>query len=70
MGTDEQMEKVNKTDKKTLPPSFHMANIQNILTKTESGETGMFIKVLEKSELPKRTTKEEIHIFYLFLKPG
>ena len=45
------MEKVNKT----LPPSFHMANTQNILSKIESCETGMFIKVLEKNELPKRT---------------
>ena len=53
------MEKVNKTDKKTLPRSFHMANIQTILSKTEYGETGMFINVLEKVNFLREQYEEE-----------
>ena len=68
------MKKVNKRDKKTLLPSFHMANIQNILTKTESGEIGMFIKVLEKMNFLREQCKEEnpyfLALFETWIKDG
>ena len=68
------MEKVYKADKKTLPPSFHMANIQNILSKTESGETGMFINVLEKVNFLREQCKEEnpyfLALFETWIKDG
>ena len=62
------MEKVNERDKTTHPPSFHMANIQNILTKTESGEIGMFIKVLEKMNFLREQCKVENPYFLAFME--
>ena len=51
-----------------------MANIQNILTKTESGETGMFIKVLEKINFLREQSKEEnpyfLALFETWIKDG
>ena len=51
-----------------------MANIQNILTKTESGETGMFIKVLEKMNFLREQCKEEnpyfLALFETWIKDG
>ena len=40
-----------------------MGNIQNILSKTESGETGMFIKVLEKVNFLREQCEEENPFF-------
>ena len=53
------MDTVTKNDMKTLPPSFHIANIQNLLTKTESGEKGVFIKQLDKINFLRDQCKEE-----------
>ena len=51
-----------------------MANIQNILPKTESGETGMFIKVLEKVNFLREQCKEEnpyfLALFETWTKDG
>ena len=64
------MEKVNNT----LLPSFHMANIQNILTKTESGVAAMFIKILEKMNFLREQCKEEnpyfLALFETWIKDG
>ena len=49
-----------------LPPSFHIANIQNLLTKTESGEKGMFIKEIDKINFLREQCKEE-NPYYLAL---
>ena len=45
-----------------------MANIQNILTKTESGEIGMFIKVLEKINFLREQCKVENPYFLAFME--
>ena len=43
-GTNEHM--VQETMKTQI---FHVANIQNLLTKTETGERGMFVRKIEKN---------------------
>ena len=42
-----------------LPTSFHIVNIQNLLTKTETGEMGMFMKQLDKINFLRDQCKDE-----------
>merc|ERR1711888_386498 len=58
-GTNKQVDTLNKNDMRILPPSFHIANIQNLLTKTKSGEKGMFVKQLDKINFLRDQCKDE-----------
>ena len=42
--------KTNQMVQETMKTEiFHVANIQNLLTKTETGERGMFVRKIEKN---------------------
>ena len=47
-------------------PKFHVANIQNILTKGELGKRGMFVKEIEKIKFLRDMCKEEKTYFLAF----
>ena len=47
-------------------PKFHVANIQNILTKGELGKGGMFVKEIEKIKFLRDMCKEEKPYFLAF----
>ena len=47
-------------------PSFHVANIQSILTKTVSGDKGLFVKDIEKIKFLREQCKEEKPYFMAF----
>ena len=46
--------------------TFHVANIQNLLTKTETGERGMFMKKIEKMDYLRERCGEEEPLFLAF----
>merc|ERR1711888_578668 len=58
-GASKQVDTLTKNDMRILAPSFHIANIQNLLTKTESGEKGMFVKQLDKINFLRDQCKDE-----------
>ena len=47
-------------------PKFHVANIQNLLTKRKSGEKGMFMKEIEKIKFLNDMCNEEKPYFLAF----
>merc|ERR1712121_89181 len=47
-------------------PKFHVANIQNLLTKRKSGEKGMFMKEIEKMKFLSDMCNEEKPYFLAF----
>ena len=53
-GTNEHM--VQETIKTQI---FHVANIQNLLTKTETGEMGMFVRKIDKINFLRDQCEEE-----------
>ena len=48
--------------------TFHRANIQNVLTKTETGERGMFMRKIDKTIFLNDQCKEEDPLFLAFGK--
>ena len=46
--------------------TFHVANIQNLLTKTETGERGMFVRKIDKMNFLRDQCKEEDPLFLAF----
>ena len=42
------MAEPNMTQEPTHPPSFYIANIQNLTTKIFDGESGPFVKQIDK----------------------
>ena len=48
------------------PPNFHIANIQNILTKTMDGKKCKYVKENEKIEFLKEQCEEEKPYFMVF----
>ena len=53
-------------EKLTSPPSFHIANIQNLLTKKINGENGPFVKKNEKIKFLRDQCVEETPLFLAF----
>merc|ERR1712121_467605 len=57
-----------------ITQTFHIANIQNILTKTETGERGMFLRNRDKMGFLRDQCKGEEPLFLAYsencLKPG
>ena len=49
--------------------TFHVANIQNLLTKTETGERGMFMKKIEKMDYLRERCGEEEPLFLVVGDP-
>ena len=49
---------------------FHIANIQNLLTKTETGEKGMFMRKMEKMDFLRDQSKEEEPLFLAYCETG
>ena len=47
-------------------PKFHVANIQNLLTKKELGKNGMFMREIEKMKFLRDTCREEKPYFLAF----
>ena len=50
--------------------TFHVANIQNLLTKTESGENEMFVRKIEKMDFLRDQSREEEPLFLAFCETG
>ena len=48
------------------PPKFHVANVQNLLTKRKLGEKGMFMKEIEKIKFLSDMCNEEKPYFLAF----
>ena len=67
---EKQMKDVDKEVKSqgklTSPPSFHIANIQNLLTKKINGENGPFVKKNEKVKFLRDQCIEETPLFLAF----
>ena len=49
--------------KTMITQTFHMANIQNILTKTETGERGMFLRKIDKMGFLRDQCEEDYPLF-------
>lgn len=70
--TEEEKQKKDANNKKgkpqelTSPPSFHLANIQNLLTKKMNGENGLFVKKTEKIKFLREQCIEETPLFLAF----
>ena len=60
-GTNEHM--VQETMKTQI---FHVANIQNLLTKTETGERGMFVRKIDKINFLRDQCDEENPLFLAY----
>jgi len=41
--------------------TFHIANIQNLLTKTERGEIGMFLRKIDKNKFLETNAMKRTH---------
>ena len=52
--------------KTMITQTFHMANIQNILTKTETGERGMFLRKIDKMGFLRDQCKGEEPLFLAY----
>ena len=51
-----------------ITQTFHIANIQNILTKTETGERGMFLRKIDKMGFLRDQCKDEEPLFLAYGK--
>ena len=55
-GTDDAVRKIRErsnghmVQETMITQTFHIANIQNLLTKTETGERGMFMRKIENMD--------------------
>ena len=49
-----------------ITQTFHIANIQNILTKTETGERGMFLRKIDKMGFLRDQCKDEEPLFLVY----
>ena len=50
--------------------TFHVANIHNLLTKTETGENEMFVRKIEKMDFLRDQSREEEPLFLAFCETG
>ena len=48
--------------------TFHVANIHNLLTKTESGENEMFVRKIEKMDFLRDQSGEEEPLFLAYFE--
>ena len=63
--------KTNQMVQETMKTEiFHVANIQNLLTKTETGEKGMFMRKMEKMDFLRDQSKEEEPLFLAYCETG
>ena len=59
--------KTNQMVQETMKTEiFHVANIQNLLTKTETGERGMFVRKMEKMDFLRDQSGEEEPLFLAY----
>ena len=50
--------------------TFHVANIHNLLTKTETGENEMFVRKIEKMDFLRDQSGEEEPLFLAYCETG